>query len=135
MTIEAIGALGSATSSTGVDLNQLFEQYQQTVTETSNASGAAGLTGVSGVSATDATDPAMAARGSSFAQIIGEGLQKVDSLDATQSAKAIQAATGDLKDVHDYVIAAQEAQTATALTTTLRDKALEAFNEIMRMPL
>jgi flagellar hook-basal body complex protein FliE len=67
--------------------------------------------------------------------MIGEGLKRVEGLDITASTKAVQAATGDLTDVHDYVIAAQEAQTATELTTTLRNKALESFNEIMRMPL
>jgi flagellar hook-basal body complex protein FliE len=45
------------------------------------------------------------------------------------------AATGDLQDVHDYVIAATSMQTATELTTTVRNKALEAFSEIMRMQL
>ena len=40
-----------------------------------------------------------------------------------------------LTDVHDYVIAATQAQLATELTTTVRNKALDAFNEIMRMPL
>ena len=33
------------------------------------------------------------------------------------------------------MIAATKMQTATELTTTVRNKALEAFNEIMRMPL
>ena len=34
----------------------------------------------------------------------------------------------------DYVIAATQAELTTELTVTLRNKALEAFNEIMRMP-
>ena len=121
----------SSVTAGGVDLNQLFEQYQQQVigTDTSAATGVSGTAGI-GVS-----DPAAAGRGSDFAAIIGEGLQKVDTLDRTASTKAVQAATGDLTDVHDYVIAAQEAQTAVELTTTLRNKALDAFNEIMRMPL
>ncbi len=37
--------------------------------------------------------------------------------------------------MQDYVIAATQAQLATQLTTTVRNKALDAFNEIMRMPL
>jgi flagellar hook-basal body complex protein FliE len=119
----------SSISASGVDLNQLFEQYQQQVIGTDPASGANATAGLQGM------DPTAAARGTDFASLIGEGLQKVDALDRTASSKAIQAATGDLSDVHDYVIAAQEAQTAVELTTTLRNKALESFNEIMRMSL
>ena len=47
---------------------------------------------------------------------------------------AAQAATGDLKDVHDYMIASTEAALATEMVVTIQNKAVEAFNEIMRMP-
>ncbi|MGN6242600.1 MAG: flagellar hook-basal body complex protein FliE [Motilibacteraceae bacterium] len=73
------------------------------------------------------------ADGADFASILAKG---VDSLQATQAnadTLAVQAATGDLKDVHDYTIAATQAQLATDLAVTLRNKAVDAFNEIMRM--
>ncbi len=60
----------------------------------------------------------------------------VDGLSATQQkagALAVQAVTGQLEDVHDYTIAATEAQVALELTVAVRNKAVEAFNEIMRM--
>ncbi|MDQ1499053.1 MAG: flagellar hook-basal body complex protein FliE, partial [Actinomycetota bacterium] len=43
------------------------------------------------------------------------------------------AATGDLTNVHDYMIAATEASLATQLTVAVRNKAVEAFNQIMNM--
>jgi flagellar hook-basal body complex protein FliE len=76
-----------------------------------------------------------AARGADFAGVIGDSITGLEGLDRTAADKAVKAATGDLTDIHDYVIAATQAQTATELTTTVRNKALDAFNEIMRMPL
>ena len=46
---------------------------------------------------------------------------------------AVRAATGDLDDVHDYTVAATQARVATELTVAVRNKAVEAFSEIMRM--
>ena len=54
-------------------------------------------------------------------------------LQATSDDLAVKAATGDLDDIHDYTIAATEASVATQLTVAVRNKAVEAFNEIMRM--
>jgi flagellar hook-basal body complex protein FliE len=68
-----------------------------------------------------------------FGRAIAKAL---DGLQATQSQAdqlAVQAATGDLSDVHDFTIAAAEASLATELTVAIRDRAVEAFNEIMRM--
>lgn len=123
MPIAGVGGVG------GVNLNQLAELYRQQVTGQGGADGTAGTQA--------ATAPARAAqtRSADFASAIGNGLQQVESLDRNAAGKAVQAATGDLTDVHDYVIAATQAQTATELTTTVRNKALEAFNDIMRMPL
>jgi flagellar hook-basal body complex protein FliE len=116
----------------GTNLSQLAELYRQQV----GGAGGVGGTGTDSAGAL-ATGPNLAAqnRSADFANAIGEGLQRLEGLDRTAQQKSVQAATGDLTDVHDYVIAATEAQTATELTTTLRNKALEAFNEIMRMPL
>ena len=83
-----------------------------------------GATGATGAAATD---------GAGFAQALAGGLQQVQDVQGTADQLAVKAATGDLKDAHDYVIAATQAELTTELTVTLRNKALEAFNEIMRM--
>jgi flagellar hook-basal body complex protein FliE len=123
MAVPAVGGVG------GVNLSQLAALYRQQV-----ADGAAAQA-VAGPGSQGAQAAAAANRSSSFTGAIGQGLDQVGRLDHTASDLAVKAATGTLTDVHDYVIAATQAQVATELTTTVRNKALEAFNDIMRMPL
>jgi flagellar hook-basal body complex protein FliE len=90
--------------------------------------------GVTGVTGTEAASAAVGTQDSGFAAVLASS---VDQLQATQSASdslATQAATGDLRDVHDYMIAANEAKLATEMVVTIKNKAVEAFTEIMRMP-
>jgi len=95
--------------------------------------GVTGPTAISPVSGTGPAGGASAAGGTNFAGELAKGL---DSLQETQSKSddlAVKAATGSLTDVHDYMIASTEASLATQLTTAVSNKAVAAFNEIMRM--
>ncbi|GAB3300280.1 hypothetical protein GCM10027451_02400 [Geodermatophilus aquaeductus] len=69
-----------------------------------------------------------------FAAALTGALDELGSLQSSKDQLAVQAATGDLRDVHDYMIAAQEASVATEMVVTIKNKAVEAFTEIMRMP-
>ena len=63
-------------------------------------------------------------------------LGSVDQLQQMQSTTdglAVKAVTGSLTDVHDYTIAAAESKLTMELTAAVRNKAVDAFNEIMRM--
>jgi flagellar hook-basal body complex protein FliE len=71
--------------------------------------------------------------GGGFGQLVTDRLEALQGLHQTSDAYAVQAATGDLQDVHDYMIAASESSVATELTVAVRNKAVEAFTEIMRM--
>ena len=68
-----------------------------------------------------------------FGNALTQGLEDLQGLRKTSDDLAVKAATGDLKDVHDYMIASTEASVATELTVAVRNKAVEAFTEIMRM--
>jgi flagellar hook-basal body complex protein FliE len=68
-----------------------------------------------------------------FATMVTQGLEQLQGLHSTSDTLAVQAATGDLKDVHDYMIASSKAGLATEMTVAVRNKAVEAFTEIMRM--
>ena len=71
--------------------------------------------------------------GSDFASTLAGGLDNLQDLQTKSDDLAVKAATGSLTDVHDYMIASTEASLATELTVAVRNKALDAFNEIMRM--
>lgn len=68
-----------------------------------------------------------------FGDLIAKGVENLQGLQDNADKLAVQAATGDLTDVHDYMIASNQASLATELTVAVRNKAVEAFNEIMRM--
>ena len=62
-----------------------------------------------------------------------DGLEQLEAMNDRTDGLAVQAATGDLGAIHDYTIAASETSVATQLTVAMRNKAVEAFTEIMRM--
>jgi len=103
----------------------------------SGVSGVSGVTsafGVGATGATDATSGAQSASGSNgFSNVLGQGLDSLQSTQATADNLSVQAATGTLTNAHDLMIATTQAQLATQLTVALRNKAVDAFNEIMRM--
>lgn len=71
--------------------------------------------------------------GADFATMLSTGIERLEGLHDRADNLAVQAATGNLDNLHDYTVAATEASVATQLTTAVRNKALEAFQEIMRM--
>lgn len=68
-----------------------------------------------------------------FGDVVVKALDSLQVLQDKADGLALQAATGDLTDVHDYMIAATEASLATEMTVAVRNRAVESFNEIMRM--
>ena len=85
------------------------------------------------LSGTTATGPAATGTGASFGDVVSKALDQLDAAHATADELAVRAATGDLSAAHDYTIAATEAQLLTQLTVEVRNRAIEAFNDIMRM--
>jgi flagellar hook-basal body complex protein FliE len=88
-----------------------------------NVAGAGGAAGTDGVQGT----------GKGFGDMVSKAIDNVQQTQATADDHATKAATGDLTDVHDYMLAATQASVTTELTVAVRNKAVEAFNDIMRM--
>jgi flagellar hook-basal body complex protein FliE len=80
------------------------------------------------------TAPTSPTGGADFAQALSGGLDQLNAVQGKADDLALQAATGQLQNPHDYLIASTQAALTTELTVAVRNKALEAFNDIMRMP-
>lgn len=106
-----------------------FTPFVPPVLPSSAPDALAGAQAVGGVAAADG------AAGVDFANMLAGGLERLEGLHDRADQLAVQAAAGDLENLHDYTLAATEASVTTQLTTAVRNKALEAFTEIMRMPI
>ncbi|MFC7879050.1 flagellar hook-basal body complex protein FliE [Isoptericola sp. NPDC057391] len=84
--------------------------------------------------ATEPGAPSTGAAGASaFAQVLGGAVDSTQQLQGTANELAVAAVTGDLEDVHQATVAATRAQTTLELVAAVRNKAVDAFTEIMRM--
>lgn len=69
------------------------------------------------------------ATGVDFAKYI----EQVQGIEQNANDTAVKLATGEISDVHQFTVAAAKAQLAVELTAAVRNRAVDAFNEIMRM--
>jgi len=81
---------------------------------------------------TGAASAASAGNGAAFGSVLGS-IDSLQQMQSTTADLAVKAVTGDLENVHDYTIAAAESSLALELTAAVRNKAVDAFTEIMRM--
>lgn len=74
-----------------------------------------------------------AASNVSFSKILGESLDKVANMENEAANLGNQLAAGQGTDMHTVMIASEKASLAVQLTVQVRNKAVEAYQEIMRM--
>lgn len=71
--------------------------------------------------------------GSGFGTALVGALDNAQALSSGSKSLAVAAVTGNLDDIHKATIAATRAQVTLELISTVRNKGVDAFNEIMRM--
>ena len=71
--------------------------------------------------------------GSAFSGALSGAIDNLQQLQSTSDTLAIQAVTGNLNDIHSAVLASTRAQVSLELVAAVRNKAVDAFTEIMRM--
>ena len=107
----------------------------------SAVSGISGLSGIDAISAAGGLDGPTGTTGTAategpntdFAGMLTKGLESVQASQDKANDLAIKVADGTLNDPAQYTMAATEASLGLQLTLAVRNKAVEAFQEIMRM--
>ena len=69
----------------------------------------------------------------SFGQYMIDALQKTNALQKQSDAMNAALAAGEVDDISQVVIAAQKAELSLQLTMQVRNRALSAYQELMRM--
>ena len=71
--------------------------------------------------------------GPSFGQMLQSALGQVSHLQDHAGQMATSFAQGKTGDIHSVMIASEQATLALQLTTQIRNKAIDAYQEVMRM--
>lgn len=69
----------------------------------------------------------------SFAELIKTALNQVNDAQIASDNKTIAMANGDMNDLHDVMITAKKASITLQTAVQVQRKALDAYNEVMRM--
>lgn len=71
---------------------------------------------------------------SNFAAVLNEGIEKLNAVQQKSGELSNRFAAGENVELHDVMVAGQEADVAMRLAMTMRNQVLEAYREIIRMP-
>lgn len=82
-----------------------------------------------------ATLPSSATSTASFGQYLGNALNQLSATAVASDQLAESFAVGEDVEIHEVMIAMQETQIAFDLAAQVRNKAVEAYQEIMRLQL
>lgn len=75
-----------------------------------------------------------AAEGTGFSDLVQNALRKVDETTSTAN-QAVSGMLSNSVDVHEAMIALHEAEETLEITVAIRNKFVQAYQDIMRMPL
>lgn len=69
----------------------------------------------------------------SFGEMLSDSIKKVESLQRKADTMTMDLATGKSENITETMIAVSKAEIAFQLMTQVRNKAINAYNEIMKM--
>jgi flagellar hook-basal body complex protein FliE len=74
-----------------------------------------------------------ARQGTSFMDHLKEGIQEVNQMQKSADKMAMDVASGKSENLHETMLATTQAEISFNLMVQLRNRALEAYQEVMRM--
>jgi len=75
------------------------------------------------------------AESGSFANVLSDALGEVQGLQTEADDAIRKLATGEVQDVHQVMVAFEQARLSMQMLTEVRNKLVEAYQEVSRMPL
>ena len=114
--------------------NQITDQMEQIRSRQAQA-----LQNINGVTATDQPVSIQPGTGVAetervtFGKLIGDLVQEVDSKGKTSAAELKKVMTGEVDNLHQSMVAMQEASVAFNLMVEVRNKLMESYQQVMRM--
>jgi flagellar hook-basal body complex protein FliE len=72
-------------------------------------------------------------RSASFASYLGDALNEVNNLQLKADELTSKMVIGEVEDIHMVMLASEQAKMALQLTVQIRNKLVEAYQEISRM--
>lgn len=91
---------------------------------------------IQGISGLGGASPARPARsgGAGFGDVLQDALKQVDGMQQRADRSVENLATGRGGEVHDVILQATQADLAFRLMVEVRNKLVEGFQEVWRMP-
>lgn len=77
--------------------------------------------------------PAAGATGLPFGRMVGEGLQALDTQLKTSQADLQQLALGEAQNLHEVMLGLEQSRIALQLALQVRNRVLEAYQDVMKM--
>ncbi|MDE3195076.1 MAG: flagellar hook-basal body complex protein FliE [Acidobacteriota bacterium] len=79
--------------------------------------------------------PPSGSTGTSFANLLGSAISSVESAQADASQLASNLLVGGQGDLHTVALASQKAELSLELFQQVRNKFVQAYQEVMKMPM
>ena len=71
--------------------------------------------------------------GADFSKFLNDAVGQVNALQTNADTASQQLATGQVKDLSSVMVALEKASLSLSMTVSVRDKVLDAYNQVMRM--